>query len=149
MGNRDSSPPIQPSDDHLFVSKNFVPIPPPITPPTRSASPENIKSNDSLTPVIEEKKLEEIHINVSAKIITEQMLIEIYNDEKNRQNNKNNQISDNQKNTNVINDCKNKNKPPAIVCLVGNDKSNHSAIKTNSSNHQSLLSFVFNGFVIK
>ena len=76
MGNRESSPPIQPYDKMLSSFPCCTNISDSLT--ARSVSPLQFRSNDSLTPVLEEDRLEEIHIITSAKIITEQMLIEIY-----------------------------------------------------------------------
>jgi hypothetical protein len=142
MGNRESSPPSQPCDEMLASFLCRTNISDSLT--ARSVSPLQFRSNDSLTPVLEEDRLDEIHTDFSAKIITEKMLIEIYN-ENNGQNNKTNQnhnifvvrnndrqISGNQNKENVS---------PSNVCSTKNFLSSNRPMQKK----QSLLGFILNG----
>jgi hypothetical protein len=138
MGNRESSPPIQPCDEILAsftCSANISNYS-----PNRSVSPLQLGLENNLTPVLEEDRLEEIHIDVSAQIITEQMLIEIYKENQAKKQNDNIRVVKN--NNQKI--CSNQNKEnvsPSNVILPNKSVLSGCQSKPN----QSLLSFIFNG----
>jgi len=105
-------------------------VSPPLQPPLNDGSlklspvPEGNESINSSTPGLDENQLEEIHTNISAQIITEQMLIEIYNE-----------------------------KNSSIKSMGSHKEKSVEAPKTPSpeprnkiSNKLSLLDFCFNGF---
>lgn len=131
MGTRESSPPIQPPDEmfaSFACSTNIS---------NRSVSPLQFRSNDSLTPVLEEDCLKKIHIDVSTQIITEQMLIEIYkenHDIRLTKQNHNIPVVNNQK---ISSNQDKENISPSNICLPNKFAS--------SRQTQSLLNFIFNG----
>ncbi len=134
MGNRESSPPIQPCDEMLASFLCRTNISDSLT--ARSVSPLQFRSNDSLTPVLEENRLEEIHIDVSAQIITEQMLIKIYNENQAKKQNDNIRFEKNN-NQRISSDQNKENVSPSNICLPNKFAS--------SRQTQSLLNFIFNG----
>ena len=138
MGNRESSPPIQPYDKMLSSFPCRTNISDSLT--ARSVSPLQFRSNDSLTPVLEEDRLEEIHIDVSAQIITEQMLIEIYKENQAKKQNHNIRVVKNNNQT-ISRDQNKENVPPSDVILLNKSVLSGCQSKPN----QSLLSFIFNG----
>jgi len=139
MGNRESSPPSQPCDEILASVtcstniSNYC--------PNRSISPLQFRSNDSLTPVLEEDRLEEIHIDVSAQIITEEMLIEIHNENQAKKQNHNIRVEKNN-NQKISRDQNKENVSPSNVCLTKKTLSSD----RQSNRSQSLLGFIINGF---
>jgi hypothetical protein len=138
MGNRESSPPSQPCDEMLASFLCSTNISDSLK--DRSVSPLQFRSNNSLTLVLKEDGLDKIHKNVTKQIITEQMLIKIYNENQAKKQNDNIRVVENN-NQKICSNQDKENISPSNVCL---------AKKTLSSNHksnspQSLLSFVFNG----
>jgi hypothetical protein len=137
MGNRES-PPAQPTDKMLesFTCRTNISD----SLKARIVNLLQFRSNNSLTLVLEEDGLDKIHKKVTKQIITEQMLIKIYNENQAKKQNDNIRVVENN-NQKICSNQDKENISPSNVCL---------AKKTLSSNRQSnrpqsLLNFILNG----